>query len=83
MAAEQVGTDFRVPAFQFVVGGLADVVQQSAASSQIGVHSQHFGDQAGDERNFDAVPQHVLAVRGAEVKPAEHLEESVVQSRAR
>jgi hypothetical protein len=32
MPLQQVGADFRVPPFQFVVGRLADIMQQAAAA---------------------------------------------------
>ena len=42
---------------------------------------QHFlGHHAGDEGHFDAVPQHVLAVAGAEVQPAQQVDQPLVQA---
>ena len=61
-------------AFQLVVGRLADVVQQAAAAGQVAVQADLFGHHAGEERHFDRVPQHVLAVAGAEVQPAEQVD---------
>ena len=65
-------------AFEFMVGRFADVMQQSTATCQIAVHAEHLGQQTGNESDLDTVPQHVLAVRGAKVQTAEHLNHSVV-----
>ena len=73
VALEQLGADLGMAAFHLVVGRLADVVQQAAAAGQVAVEAHFFGHHAGEERDFDRVPQHVLAVAGAEVQPAEQL----------
>ena len=71
---EEVGADLGMAPFQLVVGRLADVVQQAAAAGQVAVQADHLGHHAGEERHFDAVPQHVLAVAGAEVQPAQQVD---------
>ncbi len=42
VAAEHVGADLGMAAFQFVVGGFANVVKQSTTSRQVSVQSQSF-----------------------------------------
>ena len=64
-----------------MVGRLADVVQQAGAAGQVAVHAHLFGHHAGDERHFDRMPQHVLAVAGAVVQPAEQVDDSFVAGR--
>ena len=77
---EQVGADLRVAAFGVVVGRFADVVQQAGAAGQVGVHAHFFGHHAGDERDFDRMPQHVLAVARAIVQPAEQVDDALVEA---
>ena len=62
-------------AFHVVVGRLADVVQQAGAAGEVAVEADLLGHHAGEERDFDRVPQHVLAVAGAEVQPAEQVDD--------
>ena len=80
VALEQVGADLRVAAFRVVVGRFADVVQQAGAAGEDGVHAHLFGHHAGDEGHFDRVPQHVLAVAGAIVQPAEQVDDAFVEA---
>ena len=80
VALEQVGADLRMAAFGVVVGRFADVVQQAGAAGQVGVHAHFFGHHAGDERHFDRMPQHVLAVARAVVQPAEQVDDSLVEA---
>ena len=70
-------------AFGLVVGRLADVVQQAAAAGQLAVEAHLLGQHAGEEGHFDRVPQHVLAVAGAEVQPAQQVDEPLVAGRGR
>ncbi len=63
-----------------MVGGLADVVQQAAAPGQLAVEVHFLGQHAGDEGHLDAVPQHVLAVAGAEVEPSQQIHQPLVQA---
>ena len=42
--------------------------------------SKFFGHRAGDERHFDRVPQHVLAVAGAIVEPTEQIDDAFVEA---
>ena len=67
-------------ALGLVVGRLADVVQQAAAPGQRAVEADFLGHHAGDEGHFDAVPQHVLAVAGAEMQPAQQVDQPLVQA---
>ena len=66
-------------AFGLVVGRLANVVQQSATPGEGAVQPDFLGHHAGNEGHLDAVPQHVLAVAGAEVQPAQQLYQPLVQ----
>ena len=75
VALEQVGADLRMAAFRVVIGGFADVVQQAGTAGEVAVQAHFFGHHAGEERDFDRVPQHVLAVAGAEVQPAEQVDD--------
>ena len=68
VALEQFGADLGMAAFGFVVGRLADVVQQAAAPGQVAVEPNLFGHHAAEKRDFDRMPQHVLAVAGAEAQ---------------
>ena len=77
----EVGADLGVAALDLVVGGLADVVQQAAPPGQVAVQADLFGHHAGQKRHLDRVPQHVLAVAGAELQPAEQLDDLLVQAR--
>ncbi len=79
VALQQVGADLGMAAFGLVVGRLADVVQQAATPGQRAVQPDFLGHHAGDEGHLDAVPQHVLAVAGAEVQPAQQLDQPLVQ----
>ena len=40
-----------------------------------------FGQQAGEEGDFDRMPQHVLAVAGAEAEPAQQVDDLGMQAR--
>ena len=80
VALQQIGADLRMPAFGLVVGRLADVVQQAAAPGQRAVQADFVGQHAGDERHLDAVAQHVLAVAGAEVQPAQQVHHPLVHA---
>ena len=63
-----------------MVGRFADVVQQAGTAGQVAVEAHLFGHHAGDERDFDRMPQHVLAVAGAEVQPAQQIDDLRVQA---
>ena len=80
-STQQVGADLGVSPLQFMIGGLADIVQQPTASGQVGIHPQHFGEQAADEGDFDAVSQHILAVGSTKMESTEHFNDAVVQPR--
>ena len=66
-------------AFGLVVGRLADIVQQAAAAGQPAVEPDLLGHHAGQEGDFDRMPQHVLAVAGAEAQPAEQVNDLRMQ----
>ena len=51
-----------------------------ARRARIGVQPHFFGHHAGDERHFDRMPQHVLAVAGAVVQAAEQVDDSLVEA---
>ena len=80
VAFQEVGADLGVAALGLVVGRLADVVQQAATPAHGAVQADFLGHHAGDEGHFDAVPQHVLAVAGAEVQPAQQADQPLVQA---
>jgi hypothetical protein len=61
-----------VGALDLVGERLADVVQEPAALGELHVHPQLGGHDAGQVRGLDEVAQHVLAVGGAVLEPAEH-----------
>ena len=67
-------------ALGLVVGRLADIVQQAAAASQRAVQTDLLRHHAGDEGHFNAVPQHVLAVAGAEMQPAQQVDQPLMQT---
>ena len=71
VAAGQVAADGGVRAFDLVVHGLAQVVQQAGPLGQLGVDAQLVGHQAGEMGHFERVHEHVLPVARAELQPAE------------
>ena len=64
-----------------MIGRLADVVQEPAAPAQGAVQADLLGQQAGQKRHLDRVLQHVLRVAGAELEPAQQVEQLFVQAR--
>ena len=74
----QLGPDLRVAPFHLVVGRLADVVQEGAPAGEARVQPDFAGHHAGQVADFQAVVQDVLGVTGAELQPAEQLDELVV-----
>ena len=79
VAFEDVGADFGMSPLGLVIGGLADVVEQAAAAGQAAVETDFFGHHAGEESDLDRMPQHVLAVAGAEAQPAQQVNDFGVQ----
>jgi uncharacterized ion transporter superfamily protein YfcC len=43
---EEIGADLRMATFHIVVGGFADIVQQTGAAGEDSIHSQLFGHRA-------------------------------------
>src|SRR5690606_28053111 len=67
-------------AFDLVVDGFPDVVQQAARLGNGNVCAQLGGNHARDVRGFDRVRVLVLAVAGAELQAPEQLDQLVVQA---
>ena len=80
VALGQLGPDGRVAPFHLVVGRLADVVKQPAAPPERAVEADLLGHHAGQERNLERVPEHVLGIAGAELEPAQVVEQLLVQA---
>ncbi len=79
IAPGQLCADLRVSALHLVVGRLAHVVQQAAAPRQAPVQAQLLGHHAAQVGHLQAVLEHVLAVAGAELEPAQELHQLLVQ----
>ena len=56
---------------EFMVQGLADIVQQAGALGSLHIGAQLRGHHAGDMADLDGVLQHVLAVAGTVVQLAQ------------
>ena len=69
------GADGRVRPLDLVVDGLADVVQQAAHLGDLDVRADLGGDDRRQVARLDDVVEHVLAVAGAELEPAEELDD--------
>ena len=67
-------------ALHLVVDGLAQVVEQSGPLGLGHVGADLGGQQAGDVGDLDGVVEHVLAVAGAVVHPAQQLDQLGVQA---
>ena len=65
------GADGRVRTLDLVVDGLADVVQQAAHLGDLDVGADLGGDDRRQVAGLDDVVEHVLAVAGPELEPAE------------
>ena len=78
-AASKVGTDERVRAFDLVVDGLAEVVQQSGTLRELHVDAELGRHDAGEVADLERVLEHVLAVARAELQAAERADEFGVQ----
>src|SRR5439155_5098297 len=77
---EELATDDGVRALDLVVDRLADVVQQTRSLHGLHVVAALAREHARDVRDLDGVSQNVLAVRRAEVQPAEVLHEIGVEA---
>ena len=73
--------DRGVGPLDLVVDGLADVVEQAAHLGDLDVRAQLGGDDRGEAAGLDGVVQHVLAVAGAVLEPAEQLDDLRRQAR--
>ena len=76
MAFEDIGADFGVSPFHIMVGGLANVVQQSAAAAQGTVQADQFRQHPRQESDLDRMAQHVLAVAGAKVQASQQVDDA-------
>ena len=68
--------DGGVRALDLMVDRLADVVEQAADLGGLDVGAQLRGDDRREVARLDAVEEHVLAVAGAVLEPAERLTRS-------
>ena len=75
------GADGGVRPLDLVVDGLADVVQQAAHLGDLDVGPDLGRDDRGEMARLDHVVEHVLAVAGAELEPAEGLDDVGRQAR--
>src|SRR6056297_413485 len=74
-AASEPGSDLGVRALHLAIDRLADVVHQARAPRHRLVEAQLRRDDARQVRHLDGVLEDVLAVAGAEVHPAEELQQ--------
>ena len=79
-ALEEVGADGGVAAFDVVVDGLADVVEQAGPAGDGAVQAQFVRHHLGQEGHLDAVSQDVLAVAGSEAQGAQEAQHLVGQA---
>ena len=83
-AASQVGAEFGVVLLALAFDSLADIMQQAGAQSQLAVRTDFAGDRAGEDGDFLAVVQHVLAIARPEVessKGPDHLLTDIVDAK--
>ena len=59
--------------------GLADIVQEPAASCEVCVEAELFGNESGDDSDFERVFEDILAVAGPEVESSHQVHEAFVQ----
>lgn len=72
--------DGGVAAFDFVVDGFADVVEEAGFAGDVYVGTEFGGEGGGEEGDFDGVFEDVLAVGGAEAQPAHEFNEVWVEA---
>src|SRR5215217_4901763 len=77
--AGQLGPDDGVRSLDLVGEGLADVVEEPAALGQGHVHAQLGGHDPGQVGGLDQVAEHVLAVGGPVLEPAQDADQLGVQ----
>ena len=77
--AQQLGADDGVAALDLVGERLADVVQERAALDQRRLDAELGGHHPGDVGGLDQVAEHVLAVAGAVLQPAEGGQQPLVE----
>ena len=66
--AQEIEAELEMRALQVAVDRLADVVQERRARGDVAVEAEFLGHDAGEERDFARVVQHVLSVAGAELQ---------------
>ena len=82
VALEQLGADLRDgPPSASWSAALPMSCSRPQRRASVAVQADLFGHHAGQERHFDRVPQHVLAVAGAEPQPAQQVDHLLVQPR--
>ena len=67
--AEEVDAELEMRALQIAIDRLADVVDERGAHGDLRVEAELPRHDAGEERDFLRVVQHVLPVAGAELEP--------------
>src|SRR5436305_272723 len=76
----QVPSHERVGALDLVRHRFADVVQEGCTARGLRTGAELVGHQHSKSRYLDRVRQHVLAVAGAELEPAQELDQLGVKS---
>src|SRR5258706_4358043 len=66
-----LSTDNSVRSFDFLINGLAHIMEQGSCLTYIDIGSQLIGNRCGEDRDLNRVSQDVLTVAGTEVQPAQ------------
>src|SRR5918993_2033002 len=80
---QEVEAQFEMRALEVTVDRLSDVMQEGRAGCDLAIESELLGHDAGQERDFLRMVQHVLAVAGAELEAShqpQHLRVDVEQA---
>ena len=73
--ARQLRADDRVRTFDFMIHGLADIVQQRGPARLFFIQTQLRRHRTANERRFDGMEQHVLRVTVTILEPAQELDD--------
>ena len=76
----QIRADGHVRALDFVVDGLADVVQKAGPLGELHIRAQFGGHDARQVGDFDGMFEHVLAIAGAVAHAAQQLDQFVMDA---
>ena len=71
---QDLHADLHMRALHLVIDGFAEVMEQRRFLGDLGVQAQFRRDHGRDIGHFDGVGQHVLAVAGPKMKPAQELD---------